>query len=302
MHPFDTRLATPADFPAIAAFIEEHNQNPANQCIQSSTGESAANLLAELEGLHASEEMVFIVAEEGNQLSGVMGCEFALSECRGWLRGPLIRDSTQSGSNAVRFQKLAGELYRALMAATPPAIIKFDTFLNMENTRGQAFYESLGFWVRSRHHVYVALRLEPVKQPRLVCNLMKPEQLEIVQGLHNTVFPGIRTGQDVLQGLDENHRVWVYEIEGEVVGYLFAVIEPWAENGYVEFLGVRAEARGKGVGAALLATALHWCFAERNVPEVGLTVDDENVNARSMYERAGFRLKYSGINHRIERK
>lgn len=293
------RLAVPTDFPTLAAFIETHNQTPSTHCIQSSTGEGAENLRAEIEKLHTAGEMVYVLAEEASQLLGVLGCEYAVGERRGWVRGPLIATPAEPGPEA--FPALAGRLFDAMNHALPPEIGILDTFLNVENQRGQAFYESLGFWVRSRHHVYVAPRPAQPKPPRRMCDPMNPEQLNTVQTLHNTVFPGIRTGEDVLQGLDDDHRVWVYAPEGEVLGYVFAVIEPWAEGGYVEFLGVREDARGQGVGAALLATALHWCFAERGVPEVGLTVEDGNVNARSMYERAGFRLKYSGVNQRLER-
>ncbi len=299
------RLATPTDFLAIANFIEEHNQNPATHCIQSSTGEGAEHLREEMEKLYAVGEMVFAVAEGDGLLLGVLGCEFAVSERRGWVRGPIIPsgrgDPAEPGFTPVDFPVLARGLYHVLVNALPSEIIYLDTFLNVENVRGQAFYEMLGFGVRSHHHVYVALAPATVSPPRLVCEPMRPEQLEAVRALHNAVFPGTRTGEDVLQGLDEDHRVWVFAPEGEVLGYVFAVIESWAEGGYVEFLGVTEWARGRGVGAALLATALHWCFAARGVPEVGLTVEDGNVNARGMYERAGFRLKYSGVNQRLER-
>ena len=305
MNKFNIRLATPHDFPALAAFIEENNQSPAVHCIQASSGESAENLLEELEKLDAAGEVVFVIAEEDDEWTGILGSEYALPEQRAWLRGPLIRSGNnnpgETSQNTYRFQEMVGALYHAWLDALPPEICKFDTFLNVENKRGQAFYASMGFWERSRHHVYVAMRPDQIKVPRLVCAPMRPEQLKEVQTLHNTVFPGIRTGEDVLQGLDDDHRVWVYTPEEELLGYVFAVIEPWAEGGYVEFLGVRADARGKAVGASLLATALQWCFAERNVPEVGLTVEDGNVNARGMYERAGFRLLYSGVNHRLER-
>lgn len=301
MDAFNIRLATPSDFSGIAAFIEEHNQNPATHCIQASTGEGAEHLREEMGKLYAVGEIVFAVAERDGQFLGVLGCEFAAGEHRGWVRGPVIRDPAEPGFTPVDFPVLARGLFHALVNALPSEIIYLDTFLNVENVRGQAFYEALGFWVRSRHHVYVAPRPETIKFPKLVCEPMCAEQLEAVRVLHNAVFPGTRTGEEVLQGLDEDHRVWVFAPEGEVLGYVFAVIEPWAEGGYVEFLGVTEWARGRGVGAALLATALQWCFAERGVPEVGLTVEDGNVNARGMYERAGFRLKYSGVNQRLER-
>lgn len=293
------RLAVSADFPALANFIEV--QNTPLQCIHSSTGEGAENLLVEIEKLAAVNEIIYVLAEERGQFLGVMGCEFAVSEHRGWVRGPLIHEPSEPVSTLVDFATLAWGLYDTLIPTLPPEITILDTFLHVGNLRGQAFYQSVGFSRRSRHHVYVAERPEHVNSPCMVCLPMPQTQLNVVRTLHNTVFPGIRTGEDVLQGLDDDHRVWVYAPEEEVLGYVFAVIEPWADGGYVEFLGVRENARGQGIGAALLATALYWCFAERNVSEVGLTVDDKNVNARGLYERAGFRLKYSGVNQRLER-
>ncbi|MDZ4805456.1 MAG: GNAT family N-acetyltransferase [Candidatus Eisenbacteria bacterium] len=303
-------LATPNDFRAIARFIEEHNQIPAAQCIQINIGESEESLLVELEKLHEAGEITFMLSLEKERVTGVMGCNFVESEGRGWLRGPLIttpaRTDSSSDDNFTTslsiWPSLAGELYNTLMPAIPATIRVVDAFLNVENTRGQAFYEAQGFWVRGQHHVYVAKRPDPARTPPIVCPPMQSDQGEAVAALHNTVFPNTRTGHGLLSELDDDHRVWVHALDGEVQGYVFAGIEPWTDCGYVEFLGVREDARGRRVGGALLATALEWCFTERGMPEMGLTVEDGNVNARGLYEQSGFQLKYSGVNQRWERK
>jgi ribosomal-protein-alanine N-acetyltransferase len=292
------RRAGPEDLLGVASFIETHNQNPSTQCLQSSTGERAENLAEELQKLHAAGELVYVLAEEEDRLLGVLGCEYAVSDARGWLRGPLIASPFESGPDG--FPALASRLLEAVFHDLPPSIVVLDTFLNAENQRGLTFYASVGFQLRSHQHVYVASRPERPKPPRPGCDVMTPEQLPDVQALHSTVFSGLRSAEDTFRELDDHHRVWVYAPRGEVAGYVLAVVESWAEEGYIEFLGVRADARGQGVGAALLETALHWCFVERGVPQVGLTVDEGNGNARGLYAAAGFRLRHSGVNHRWE--
>ena len=42
-------------------------------------------------------------------------------------------------------------------------------------------------------------------------------------------------------------------------------------------------------------TALHWLFAEKNMPQVGLTVLDTRTNAQKLYQAVGFKLLYTGV-------
>jgi len=54
------------------------------------------------------------------------------------------------------------------------------------------------------------------------------------------------------------------------------------------YLGVVPEARGRGIGAALLARTIRDT-AEMGLPQVGLAVDTANAPAVRMYVAAGFR-------------
>ena len=87
----------------------------------------------------------------------------------------------------------------------------------------------------------------------------------------------------------------VAELGGRVVGHLFVVIRmdhPYVREAlrpyaYVTELFVRDEARGAGVGAALLAEAERVARA-RGVPRLGLGVLVGNGRAQALYERLGF--------------
>lgn len=151
-------------------------------------------------------------------------------------------------------------------------------------------------------HVYVTQPPEgfPTQSPN--CRELSVEQTQDFIALHDAIFPETyASGQRIVDEMAEAGRVFVYAEEGTVLGYLYGTIEEDAEEGIVEFLGVREDARGLGVGFQLLQTALQWFFQAKGMPQVSLTVNDDLTNARSLYEKAGFQLQYTGVNTRKEK-
>ena len=113
----------------------------------------------------------------------------------------------------------------------------------------------------------------------------------------------MRPGEDAAEGyawflgtqLDEpDSLVLVAEREHEVIGYLYAGIEPrnWKElreeAGFVHDVLVIDEHRGAGVAEALMREAFDW-MRERGVPRVLLWTAAPNARARRLFERLGFR-------------
>jgi GNAT superfamily N-acetyltransferase len=96
------------------------------------------------------------------------------------------------------------------------------------------------------------------------------------------------------QALLEDPRlggIWIGEAEGEAAGYLVLTLgfsmEYGGPRGFVDDFFVRPAARGKGLGAAILAEVRRTCRAEgvrALLVETGL----EGHPARRLYERAGF--------------
>jgi DNA-binding MarR family transcriptional regulator/GNAT superfamily N-acetyltransferase len=85
-------------------------------------------------------------------------------------------------------------------------------------------------------------------------------------------------------------RLWVAEMDGRPVGFV-AVHHVDDRPGWAKlrwFL-VEREARGHGAGRRLLATALRFCRRAGYAGVFLWTVDDLHA-ARSLYEKAGFRL------------
>jgi len=93
---------------------------------------------------------------------------------------------------------------------------------------------------------------------------------------------------------DPDALVLVAERAGEVVGYVYAGLEPmsWMELraacGFVHDVYVDAGARGRGVGEALVQAAIGW-IAGRGQPRVVLWSAAGNQAAQRLFDRLGFR-------------
>jgi ribosomal protein S18 acetylase RimI-like enzyme len=87
-------------------------------------------------------------------------------------------------------------------------------------------------------------------------------------------------------GLASGATVFVAERAGTVLGFVW-LVERGAFNrsAYIQLIGVRAEARGGGVGRALME------FAEGHAQsrEIFLLVSDFNLDAQRFYARLGYR-------------
>ncbi len=104
---------------------------------------------------------------------------------------------------------------------------------------------------------------------------------------------------------DSESLVLVAERDGQVVGYLYAGIEPmnWKElrerAGFVHDILVTEESRGGGIAQALMNEAFAW-MREQNVPRVLLWTAAPNDRARRLFERLGFRATMVEMTKELE--
>ena len=98
----------------------------------------------------------------------------------------------------------------------------------------------------------------------------------------------------VSQLQDSSAAVFVAELDGAVVGYCYAGIEPlsWKElrdeAGFIHDLATEPTERRRGVAKALVEAAIEW-FRGHDQARVMLWTSPANDAARDLFERAGFR-------------
>lgn len=285
----DTRRAVADDFPAIAALISRYNKTPQTQCIHS--GEGVEEILAAIRAAHAQGEIAFLLAERAGEIIGVFGGEYDTALGRVWLWGPFAED--------LAWEETARVLEAELFAALPAAICRADCFLHCDNERAYAFYLQRAFKAGKISHVYAAERPAILRQRDARCRRVAAADAASLIALHEELFPNTyETGRSLLEKDGDKHLLLVVGEEGAVQGYVYASLPEGGEEGYVDFLGVCAKARSRGLGRALLESALEWCFVQREVPVVHLTVEDARGGARALYESVGFVLKYTGVSAR----
>lgn len=104
---------------------------------------------------------------------------------------------------------------------------------------------------------------------------------------------------------NESSEVYVSEIEGEIVASGYAKIKPdrhylkHTEQGYLGFMYVSENHRGKQLNKLVIDALLTWC-KNKNVFEIRLDVYQDNLPAIKAYEKAGF--KKHMINMRLDIK
>jgi ribosomal-protein-alanine N-acetyltransferase len=124
----------------------------------------------------------------------------------------------------------------------------------------------------------------------VVVRPMTDEDLPSVHRLEEALFPEDAWSEEMLRGelADQprtRHYVVAAEPDGEIVGY--AGLAAAGGQADVQTIGVRADRRKDGIGAALLTELLNEAV-RRNSEAVFLEVRADNDAAHRLYERFGF--------------
>ncbi|TYP75805.1 RimJ/RimL family protein N-acetyltransferase [Aquimarina intermedia] len=94
--------------------------------------------------------------------------------------------------------------------------------------------------------------------------------------------------------VQKDTQVLVAEAEGQLIGSGYGQIrerKPYFKTdllGYIGFIYVNENFRGKGVSQQILKALTEW-FQNQNITEIRLTVYSENPRAIKAYEKVGFK-------------
>mgnify|MGYP001420218886 CR=1 FL=1 len=274
------------------------------RCLQAEQGETVAAVLHEMRSLNDGESC-FLAVSEGAALHGAIGAEVDPSLSRAWLRGPVC-----SGAVAAD-PVLRDRLFDALIAALPaalPHIRRFDAFPHVDETPLRAAWRRAGFRDELQHHV-LSLAQAAYTPPSLPSSATTAGAADAVAAgaLHEALFPVSYLRSADLMAATATHvggnprRLFVAASAGVVCGYAYVQQLPAGDEAYVDYLGVAPDARGHGLGRALLDAAVHWALVERALPRVSLTVRQDRSPALGLYFGAGFVEVAAGAHLVLER-
>ncbi|NOZ48401.1 MAG: GNAT family N-acetyltransferase [Chlorobi bacterium] len=128
-----------------------------------------------------------------------------------------------------------------------------------------------------------------------------PTLLKFEQGIIETerpMDPTIKDGDinyyDITELItSDDSEIYVVELDGEIVASGYAQIKndryylKHQKQGYLGFMFVSEEHRGKGLNKLIIKALIEWC-KYRNIHEIRLNVYDKNPSAIKAYEKVGF--------------
>jgi ribosomal protein S18 acetylase RimI-like enzyme len=159
----------------------------------------------------------------------------------------------------------------------PEEIISLGIFPNKANDRVLELADKLSF---NRHSDQTILsfhrsRLQELEEDQLH-ELEEGYFPEMVQ-LHDQAFPGTYySGEQIINRLNEERKVFIVVTEGRLSGYIHVEAEPEFGEGSIEFFAVQESERGKGIGEKLLSDALNWFFTFESIQSIALSVSSGN--------------------------
>ncbi|MBN2115449.1 MAG: GNAT family N-acetyltransferase [Anaerolineales bacterium] len=246
-------------------------------------GEGEADVRASLAECLVPTAEGFRLAYEGDRLVGVFGVDADPEIDRAWLFGPLVEHED--------WHTIADQLYAEVLALIPVDIRDYDLFCDVQNIRLEAFAARHGFPLRSENAVMTMTRTDYKPSAKRKSQIIAYDEsfFEQFEKLHKTLFPTTYfSARQMVEKINENLQL-LFAVEGDqLLGYHFYKIEPEAELGYIDFIGTDSAARGRGVGADLLAAGIDWMLAAPSTKKVSLTVNADNAAAIHLYEKFGF--------------
>ncbi|CUR55012.1 putative Acetyltransferase [metagenome] len=285
----DVQAATTADREEILELITAEQADPSHAIPY--LGEHRIGIEAELADLQPAWLGTARLARENGRLVGLALAEWDPEAGRAWIFGPWV-----AGASDDSWDRWSGALLGAVIEQLPAAVDDREICGDVANTRLARLAGDLGWAAGVVNHIFVAdataARSWPVDEAPL--RPVTAADLPALRPLHDQEFPATYATADQLltRATDGSWTVLVAEYDGVFAGYAAGHVQPDGD-GFLSFLATTPEARGRGLGAALVAAVGRRLIETAPHANVNLTVEDTRAPARRLYERLGFRLEAS---------
>lgn len=283
-HPTITWItAEDAQFPRVINLVHQATQQPLSRCLQSANADDSYEAIytAWLAELNDGQLRIGTTGES------VLAAEFHLS--RAWVRGPF-------GHRAH-----AHNLWQALAQQLPIHVTTFDAFPHHEAHELIIFWQAQGFQIVRT--VHVMHHTDPVVDA-ITDGVARATAVHhsAIAALHRHHFAHAWEVIDDMFAEDDQHLLSVIATENDVVkGYAWWSIDALEQSATLEYLAVADAYQRQGVASNLIYHGLAWAYSHQ-LNSVKLTVDDDRVGAKALYQRCGFRITSSGVHLRWQKQ
>ena len=278
---FVVRQAWESDLDRLVELAVECQGDPNRSC--PSLSDEAGAIAVELQQIEGADEwtnVTWVALDDERNVIGWVAAESDESMGRVWWIGPYVADAASPLADAV----LDGLMSAGLRSFE--GFAEHQLAVDARSTLLPRCAERNGF---SAQEGSLALRIDDldVDSVRSVATIDAADPADTgAMALHDAIFPGTHsTGEDLFGIASDRHDRYVARLDGEIVGYVATEL---LHDGslYVTDLGVSAACRGRGIGRALVATAI---LARSGVAtHAHLTVRVSNTAARWLYGSLGF--------------
>ncbi len=246
-------------------------------------GESEADVRSSLAECLIPPSEGFMLAYEDDQLVGIFGVDADAEVNKAWLYGPLVEHAN--------WHTVADQLYASVLPLIPANIRDRILFCDVQNIHIEEFAARHGFPLQSENAILTLMRdhYKPSAKMKTQVRGYQNSFFGQFEELHKALFPnGSFNANQMVKKINETHHVFIAVEDEKLLGYIFCKIDPEAESGYVDFIGTDESARGRGIGADLLAAGVDWMLSAPTTHKINLTVNADNIVARNLYEKFGF--------------
>lgn len=189
-------------------------------------------------------------------------------------------------------------LYNQLGLILPSYVITQELHFDRQHRFARTFAALNGFVVSSEDTVYRIARAHAEFAQHDAWHVLAKAHEGALVMLHDRLFPGTYYSGDELLAMRGDDIVILQVVEdGALAGYVTVSRDLEQGEAYIDFIGVEAAERGRGVGSRLLRSAIAWAFDDARVGEMMLTVDSGNP-AERLYTRHGFEIKQATRSYR----
>jgi ribosomal protein S18 acetylase RimI-like enzyme len=186
-------------------------------------------------------------------------------------------------------------MWKTLLTQLPIKPEKIYGFYNVKNQLGIGLMESLEA-ERTDDQAILTIRKEEhlgENSTNITVKDITLDQHEEFRSSHTATFGDTYfSAEAILEKQDDENKVFIAHDEQEFLGYVFCETNVEFEEGDIHYIAVSPAARGNGIGKQLIHKCLDFMFSFKEIREITLCVEANNLLAIKTYKKAGFTEKY----------